>query len=133
VALQNQWSLAVPDWKPAEDPTVRHVTESDAAWCTTNEVAIHAYSSTANGYFGKDLTDGPFLGNEALRQRAQELAAKLDRTPNQIALAWLLNQPGTVIPILGTKNLAHLKDAFGALDLKLDPQTLTWLRVGRRN
>jgi aryl-alcohol dehydrogenase (NADP+) len=41
--------------------------------------------------------------------------------PNaQIALTWVLAQPGITAPIVGASKMAHLEDAIAALDLKLD-------------
>jgi len=37
----------------------------------------------------------------------------------QIALAWLLRQPGVTAPIVGTTRLEHLEQAAGALDVAL--------------
>ncbi len=128
VALQNQWSLAVPIWRPTSDPTVRFIEDADRDWCAANGVAVHAYSSTANGYFAHGGDDGPFVGNAARRERARELAARLGKTPNQIALAWLLNQSGHVVPILGTTKVAHLQDALGAIGVQIDAETREWLR-----
>ena len=125
-ALQNQWSLAVPAWKPTADPTVRYIEDADRDWCAANGVAIHAYSSTANGYFAHDRDDGPFVGNAVRRERARELAARLGQTPNQIALAWLLNQGA--VPILGTTKVPHLQDALGAIGMAIDAETRAWLR-----
>ncbi|CAN5724675.1 hypothetical protein BH11ARM2_BH11ARM2_22690 [soil metagenome] len=129
--LQNQWSLATPNWTMADtDPTNRYVTEADRDWCAENEVAIHAYTATANGYFGGNPAQGGFanIANAARHKKVAELAAKLGKTPTQIALAWLMNQPGTVIPILGTKNPTHLTEALGAIGLELDEPICAWLR-----
>lgn len=41
--------------------------------------------------------------------------------PNaQIALAWILAQPGVSAPIVGASKMKHLEDAIAAVDLKLD-------------
>ena len=129
-ALQNQWSLAVPNWGvPVGEPSNKFVTTADRDACAAAGMAVHAYSATATGYFEKDADEGQFAGNGAVRERARALATRLGRTPNQVALAWLLAQPGRVTPILGTKNPDHLRDAFAALDLRLSPEERDGLRA----
>ena len=42
-------------------------------------------------------------------------------SPNaQVALAWMLQQPGVTAPIVGASKMNHLDDAIAALALKLD-------------
>jgi aryl-alcohol dehydrogenase (NADP+) len=51
--------------------------------------------------------------------------AKARGVPNaQIALAWLLHQPGVTAPIVGASKMSHLDDAVAALDLRLDEPEL---------
>ena len=42
----------------------------------------------------------------------------------QVALAWLLQQPGVTSPIIGASRMQHLDDAVAALALKLDDEEL---------
>jgi len=121
IALQNQWSLAIPTWEVTADPTIRFVTREDFEACTDAGLTLHPYSSTANGYFA-GRTENAFgtETNQILRQKTVELANRLNKTPTQIALAWLLSQPGSVVPIVGTTSADHLKEALGAVDLDLD-------------
>ncbi|HQV70505.1 MAG TPA: aldo/keto reductase [Thermoflexales bacterium] len=42
----------------------------------------------------------------------------------QIALAWVLHQPGITAPIIGASKMSHLDDALAALDVKLDADEL---------
>ncbi len=42
----------------------------------------------------------------------------------QVALAWLMHQPGVVAPIVGATRLNHLEDSVGAIELKLDESEL---------
>ena len=42
-------------------------------------------------------------------------------TPAQIALAWLLAQKPFIVPIPGTRNIEHLNENMGALDVDLTP------------
>lgn len=128
--LQNQWSLATPDWTMGDDPTNRFVLDADRDWCAANGAAIHAYSATANGYFAGEPDKGGFAreANAARHARVGKLAAERGLTPTQVALAWLLNQPGTVVPIVGTKNPDHLRESFGAVGLELDETARAWLK-----
>ncbi|HEV2365613.1 MAG TPA: aldo/keto reductase [Caulobacteraceae bacterium] len=50
----------------------------------------------------------------------------------QVALAWVLRQPGVTAPIVGTSKAHHLDDAVGALDLKLTDEEVKALEAPYR-
>jgi aryl-alcohol dehydrogenase (NADP+) len=51
--------------------------------------------------------------------------ARARGVPNaQVALAWILQQPGVTAPIVGASKMEHLEDAVAALNLKLDEREL---------
>jgi aryl-alcohol dehydrogenase-like predicted oxidoreductase len=54
-------------------------------------------------------------------------AATKNATPAQITLAWLLAQKRFIVPIPGTRNIAHLRENLGALDVRLTPADLAAL------
>jgi aryl-alcohol dehydrogenase-like predicted oxidoreductase len=56
--------------------------------------------------------------------RVTEIANKRGLPNAQIALAWLLQQPGVSAPIVGATKMQHLEDAVGALSVKLDAAEL---------
>ncbi len=47
----------------------------------------------------------------------------------QVALAWLLGQPGLAAPIIGASQLAHFDDAVAALDITLTPAEVATLEA----
>ena len=47
------------------------------------------------------------------------VAAELDATPAQVALAWLLDHSPVVLPIPGTTRIEHLEENFAAVGLRL--------------
>jgi aryl-alcohol dehydrogenase-like predicted oxidoreductase len=51
-------------------------------------------------------------------------AKKQNATPAQIALAWLLAQKPWIVPIPGTRNIDHLHENLGAVDIPLTPADL---------
>ncbi len=57
------------------------------------------------------------------REVAAQVAAMAQQrglTASQLALLWVKDQPGVTSPIIGPRTLAHLEDALGVLDKKLD-------------
>ncbi len=66
--------------------------------------------------------------NQALVGAVSALAQRKGSTPAQIALAWLLAQGPDVVPIPGTRRIAHLQDNLGALSVALTPAELDELR-----
>ncbi|MBD2414293.1 aldo/keto reductase [Nostoc calcicola FACHB-389] len=59
--------------------------------------------------------------------RVVELAEKHGVKPTQIALAWLLHQPGVTAPIVGASKIEHLKEAVEAVDLQLSDEERKYL------
>jgi pyridoxine 4-dehydrogenase len=61
-----------------------------------------------------------------------EVAAKVDATPMQVALAWLLQRSPTILLIPGTSSLAHLRENVAAAGLDLPADAVAELdRVGQ--
>jgi 1-deoxyxylulose-5-phosphate synthase len=59
--------------------------------------------------------------------RITEVARKRGVSNAQVALAWMLQQPGITAPIVGASKMQHLDDAVAALALKLDAAELKTL------
>jgi aryl-alcohol dehydrogenase (NADP+) len=59
--------------------------------------------------------------------RVVEVAGRLEVRPVQVALAWLLHQPGVAAPIIGASKMRHLEEAVGALSIELDEETCAYL------
>ena len=51
--------------------------------------------------------------------RLAEVAGGLGASPQQVALAWLLQKPGVTAPIVGATRIEHLEDALAAERLSL--------------
>ena len=60
-------------------------------------------------------------------QTLSEVAARLDATPMQVALAWLLRRSPNVLLIPGTSSVAHLRENFAAAALQLSDQEVAAL------
>jgi len=55
------------------------------------------------------------------------VARRLEATPMQVALAWLLQRSPNILLIPGTSSLAHLRENLAAAQLTLSPPTLAEL------
>jgi 1-deoxyxylulose-5-phosphate synthase len=62
-----------------------------------------------------------------IAERVADLAARRGLKPTQVALAWLLGRPGVTAPIIGASKLPHLDEAVAALDVRLQPDEITFL------
>ena len=81
--------------------------------CRRHGIAVMAYSPLGQG--------------RLLRRRAlQTFAARLGATPAQIALAWLLSQPG-IAGIPKATDAEHVRENRAAADLRLAPEALVEL------
>ena len=56
-----------------------------------------------------------------------EIAARRDATPGQVALAWLLARSPVMLPIPGTSSVEHLEENLAAVELRLSDEELATL------
>ena len=70
------------------------------------------------------FTEGNLEHNLELVKRVEAIAAELEVTPGQLALAWLLHQGHDVVPIPGTKRRAYLEQNAAAADVALNADVL---------
>jgi len=98
----------------ATNQVLHHLGDRAVEWklqdlCRARGVALMAYSPLGEGSLLRD-------------RKLQAIAASIGATPAQVALAFLLAQPGVVaIPKAG--NPDHLRENLCALSLKLDATT----------
>lgn len=112
--------------------------------CIDNEVGVIPYYGLASGFLtGKyrseaDLDKSP-RGRGVKRmmdERGMRILAALDTvsaakgaTPAQVALAWVMAQPGLTGPIASATSLTQLDELMGAARLKLSEEDLTTLNA----
>ncbi|MDR3522072.1 MAG: aldo/keto reductase [Acidocella sp.] len=131
-ALQNEYSLW---WRAPE-------TNGILAACDELGIGFVPYSPLGKGFLtgamNKDtkLGDGDFRAsvprfapeamakNQALVDLLKRVAVEKNATPAQIALAWLLAQRRTIIPIPGTTKLHRLEENIGAAAVLLSQAEL---------
>ena len=127
VAMQNHYNLIYREEEREMMPL-----------CREEGIAITPWSPLARGFvagnrrpddfgdtvraktddYGKKLYYQP--SDFKVVERLSEIAKQRGLPNAQVALAWLLAQPGMTSPIIGASKIAHLDDAIAALDLKLD-------------
>ncbi|RKT87729.1 Predicted oxidoreductase [Saccharopolyspora antimicrobica] len=67
--------------------------------------------------------------NLAIADAVREVAAELDRTPAQVGLAWLLQNPGVTAPVIGARTPEQLEGNLGALEVEFTATQLDRLEA----
>ncbi|WP_327179809.1 aldo/keto reductase [Streptomyces sp. NBC_01335] len=73
------------------------------------------------------FTEENFQHNLRLADEVAAVAAKIDATPAQVALAWLLAQGDDIAPIPGTRRVARVEENIGADAVTLTEEQLAQL------
>ncbi|WP_458730139.1 aldo/keto reductase [Pseudomonas brenneri] len=133
-AVQTEYSLWTRDVEAEVLPTCREL-----------GIGLVAYSPLGRGFLtGRFQNDAVFeegdfrtslprfqpeniATNRSLVDVIAALAQRKACTTAQIALAWLLAQGDDIVPIPGTRRIAHLQDNLGALSVRLAPDELAEL------
>jgi aryl-alcohol dehydrogenase-like predicted oxidoreductase len=131
VSMQNHYNLIYREEEREMMPLCRH-----------EGIGVVPWSPLARGFLMGNRRPQDF--GETIRAKTDDYAKQLYYQPSdftvvervtqianrrglpnaQIALAWLLHQPGVTAPIVGASKMHHLDDAVAALDVKLDAEEL---------
>ena len=75
------------------------------------------------GHFPR-FQGGNLQRNLTLVQALRGIAEEKGATPAQLAIAWVLSRGTDILPLIGARTRAQLREALGALDLALGPEDL---------
>jgi aryl-alcohol dehydrogenase-like predicted oxidoreductase len=79
----------------------------------------------ADGRLSNPNTSRPVTEKQlAIAQAAVDIAKEIGKTPAQVALNWLQQQPASVIPIIGSRKLSQLQDNMDCLTFQLTPEQM---------
>jgi len=144
IANQLWWNLAKINWENVADKTLVYMDDIELKFHNETKLPVAAYSAQANGFFGGAYGKGimnpktisgatviKFYYNETnfkILEKVKYLAKQKNRSPNQIALAYLLNQDFIVFPIIGCRTEEQIKEACLSVDIKLSKGELNYLK-----
>jgi aryl-alcohol dehydrogenase-like predicted oxidoreductase len=123
------------------NPAHRECERELLPYCRHDEIAVIPFSPMARGFLAADRRDpGQSTartesddytqkyyyrdGDHAVREAVAAVAARIGKTPAQVALAWTLARPGITAPIFGATSTGHVDDAVAALDMTLDSEDI---------
>ena len=127
VALQIEYSLAERTVERELIPMAKEM-----------NITVTAWSPLAGGLLSGKYAGGGGAGgrydNESMKRFASlderkrtivtetaKVAREIERSPAQVALAWLRHRDVPVIPIIGARKLDQLKDNLASIDVRLSP------------
>jgi aryl-alcohol dehydrogenase-like predicted oxidoreductase len=108
--------IAVMPWSPLARGRLARPWDSASARAETDAFGRTLYANTADA-------------DRRVVEAVAAVAARHGRPMAQVALAWLLAQPGISTPIVGATRLEQLSDAVAALSLRLTPEDLAELQA----
>jgi aryl-alcohol dehydrogenase-like predicted oxidoreductase len=121
----------------------REIEEEVLSYARAHDIGVLAYSPLASGLLAGRIDEGTtfepddwrsqasaFTG-EGLRRnlrvvrRLEELAGDLGMTLGQLAIAWVLAQPGVHVAIVGARSSANIEASSAAAGVELGPDALS--------
>jgi aryl-alcohol dehydrogenase-like predicted oxidoreductase len=119
-------------------------------WAAEHDIAVVVYEPLAGGLLGGgpitldalrrtwgDLEEWSFYDrlcapgklerSAAVAAELLEVAARLELPAAQVAVAWVLAQPGVTSALCGSRNPAHVRENSEAADIRLDAETVAEL------
>jgi aryl-alcohol dehydrogenase-like predicted oxidoreductase len=135
-AVQNEYSLWTRDWEADVLPTCEELGVGFVPWSPVGQGFLTGKITESSTFDSEsDLrAEFPRFTPEAIRTNRpvldllNDMAARKQATPVQIALAWLLAQKPWIVPIPGTTKLKHLEENLGAAQVELSDTDLRDIR-----
>ena len=133
-ALQSEYSLWTRDVETEILPTLDELGIGLVPFSPLGKGFLTGTVSTATKFASDDIrtkiprfTEENRAANQALVGLVTEVATTHEATPAQVALAWLLAQRPSLVPIPGTRRLERLDENIGATRLDLPGSDITRL------
>jgi aryl-alcohol dehydrogenase-like predicted oxidoreductase len=133
-ALQSEYSLWTRDIEAETLPTLDELSIGLVPFSPLGKGFLTGTVSTTTEFAPGDIratiprfAEENRAANQALVDLVTSVAAAYGATPAQVALAWLLAQRPSIVPIPGTRRLERLEENIGAARLNLSTDGLAAL------
>ena len=129
VSEQSIYNLIVRDVERETLPAARHYGLGMIPWSPMNGGLLGGViEKTEEGSRRLEGRSAEYVAEHRDQLEAYEsFARELGHAPGEVALAWLLHQPGVTGPITGPRTMAQLESAVAAVDVTLDEAALARL------
>jgi 1-deoxyxylulose-5-phosphate synthase len=131
VTMQNHWNLIYREEEREVNPLCRDEGLGLLPWSPLARGFLAGNRKTkGEGETSRAQTDDiaqKFYYQEsdfAVVERVAQVAERRGVPNAQVALAWLLQQPGVAAPVIGASKPHHLTDAIAAVGLRLEAEEL---------
>ena len=125
-ALQSEYSLWERGLEENIIPTIKELGIGLVPFCPIGRGFLTGQIKSPDDFGDDDFRkrDPRFQGenfaqNMKLVRLVEEIGRKNGATPSQVAIAWILKQDPSFVPIPGTKRLTYLEENSAAADLEL--------------
>ncbi|MFD3376699.1 MULTISPECIES: aldo/keto reductase [unclassified Streptomyces] len=130
-AVQSEYSLWTRDPEPEVLPTCAELGIGFVPFSPLGKGFLTGAVDASTSFAADDVrttiprfTAENRAANQALVEHIATLAQAKDATPGQVALAWLLAQHPSIVPIPGTRRTARIEENIGATRLPLSADEL---------
>jgi aryl-alcohol dehydrogenase-like predicted oxidoreductase len=138
IAFQIQYSLIERTAERDLIPMARAFGMTVTPWSPLGGGVLTGKYNNGNGKGEKDArlkTSWQHLASKRNLEIASaviQVAKEIGKSPSQVALAWIRAQGPDMIPIIGARRLAQIKDNLACLDVTLTPKQLAKLDEASR-
>jgi aryl-alcohol dehydrogenase-like predicted oxidoreductase len=129
--LQVEYSLIERDAERELLPMARALGMAVTPWSPLGGGVLSGKYSANRSAAGR-LAEQVDEGSLRIADGVREIAEETGHSSAQVALAWLRSQPGTIIPIIGSRRAAQFRENLGCLNVRLtDDQMQRLYALGR--
>lgn len=135
-AVQNEYSLWARDPEAEVLPACAELGIGLVPWSPLGQGFLTGRLGVGTSFEADDLrswlprfTPEAMTANEALLRVLRDFAHRLEATPAQVALAWLLAKAPFVVPIPGTRKRLRIEENFAAAALALSESDVRMLEA----
>jgi len=129
IALQIQYSLIERSVERELLPVARAYDMAVTPWGIVGSGVLSGKYNKNAAAEGRGASRSQIINDRSLKiaEEVIRIAEEINATPTQVAIAWVLNGPANIIPLVGARTLEQWEENLGCLDVELDESMISRL------
>ncbi len=116
IPVAQKYGIAILAYSPLAGGILTGKYQGDEPFPAGTRVVDTAWGEWATGFLSEQVYD--------MVDILCEVAGEMECTPSQLALVWLIQQPGVTSAIIGPRTIEQFEDNFGSLEVELNEANL---------